>query len=656
MLTAHGDSARDTDLVDERNFVTDAAQATHIRFLLVRGCHGTCFFSLVRDQVVGADHDVFKLYRLAAFDLGKATKNAAHKHIVQAVFYHNGAIVIHARNGCGLLSDCHTCKADDTTHVHTVASRGAVYNLFSIHSGLDLRGNLDRRRIVHNTQILGLGKACRTYDTAQVGIAMQAINCRSRGRKRNDAFGFRILDTQEIAICAAAVHARSAIADNATGKVLVFASHLQVIGHVDIGIAFYNLERSVRFGRIKAHEAAHRHYIQRRSFRNFTAKLAVPENEFSGIIFCTKRGRFEHSQCAKEAAHRRTARNAGQQNFALRSDTFNDLQVFVGIADGLYIARDTAQSRLMARGLVNDIHPNGIVDKGLVSFTRVADSNASQATQEHVIASFHLQLGRAGIAIGNSNRVRHDNAITRDIRNCCIANITSKASCNGALNRGIRNADTIDQRKSHHTRKGARRVVRFTFSAFVTDNNAHAIELDIFDSHAVCSFEQAHRFFSGGDIAKILDGLAFSIEHGAVDSRERHMVYIALALIGGGRIFAQVDIGTEFKGYAFVFSRLDPVCFKHLGQVLGSSGFASNANVPHCSRTLRFFLAKNQRGGTGHISTCGLSSQVKIRGCCHFVTGQGKTHAGKRQHGKQKQTDFCFHKTLNYLLLLVKIP
>ena len=82
MLATHGNFAHDTDLVDEGNFVTDAAQATHIRFLLVRGSYGASFFRLVRNQVIGADHDVFKLYRFAAFGLGKATQYAAHKHIV----------------------------------------------------------------------------------------------------------------------------------------------------------------------------------------------------------------------------------------------------------------------------------------------------------------------------------------------------------------------------------------------------------------------------------------------------------------------------------------------------------------------------------------------------------------------------------------------
>ena len=43
------------------------------------------------------------------------------------------------------------------------------------------------------------------------------------------------------------------------------------------------------------------------------------------------------------------------------------------------------------------------------------------------------------------------------------------------------------------------------------------------------------------------------------------MVYVTLALFSRGGIFTQVDIGSEFKGHAFVRNRLDPVCFKHLG-------------------------------------------------------------------------------------------
>ena len=358
------------------------------------------------------------------------------------------------------------------------------------------------------------------------------------------------------------------------------------------------------------------------------------------------------------------------------SNLFNDLQVFVGVANSSDIAGDTAQSRFMVTGFITDFYPKGIVYKGLVVFARIAHSNTSQAAQEHVIAGFKIQLGRTGIAFGNSDRVRHDNAITRDIRKRCIANITRKATCNGALNRNICNADTIDQRIGNHTCKGTRRVIIFTARTLATNNNAHAIKIDILYGHAICSFKQTHGFFCiRGDIAKVLNGLAFSIDHGAVDSRERHMVYIALTFFGCGGVFAQINIGAEFKGDTLVSRRFtSPVCFKHLSQVCGCSSLTGNATTGSDSapqarshgtrsssshrRTGLCLLAKNQRSGRSRAKdpARNLRFQVKIRGCSRIFCRSSKTHAGKRQHGKQKQTDFCFHKTLNYLLLSVKIP
>ena len=390
MLTTYHDFARNTDPVHEGNFVTDAAQAAHVRFLPVRGSDCSSFFRLVRNQVFVAGNHVLELHRLAALDLGKAAKNATHEHIVQAVFNHNGSIVIHARKCRGLIGDSDTCKTDYAAHEHAVTSRGAINFFSTIHSRFDLRGNLDRRSIVHKAHVLCLGQASRPHDTAQVGVTMQAVNSRSRCRKRNGAFGSGILYTQEVGVRSASARARGAITDNAAGKVLVLARHLQYIGQVNVGVTIHNLERRVRFRRIKAHKAAHRDYISRRSVVDFTAKLAITENEFSGIGVCTERIRLEHRQHAEKATHRRTARNAGRQDSALCSDRFNDLQVFIGIANRLDKTRNTAQSGLVALTLVANVNPNRIVYKSIVVFARVTDNKTNQTAQEYVITSLTL--------------------------------------------------------------------------------------------------------------------------------------------------------------------------------------------------------------------------------------------------------------------------
>ena len=219
---------------------------------------------------------------------------------------------------------------------------------------------------------------------------MQAVNSRSRCRKRNGAFGSGILDAQEVGIRSASARARGAITDNAAGKVLVLARHLQYIGQVNVGVAIHNLERRVRFCRIKAHKAAHRDYISRRSIVDFTAKLAITENEFSGIGACTERIRLKHRQHAEKATHRGPARNAGRQHFALRADRFNDLQVFIGIANRLDKARNTAQSGLVANSLIANVNPNRIVYKSIVAFARVANDKTNQTAQECVITSLTL--------------------------------------------------------------------------------------------------------------------------------------------------------------------------------------------------------------------------------------------------------------------------
>ena len=165
MLSDNANVAQGSNQAHFANFIAKAAYATNICNLNIRGRYSTCFFCSILDQLACAfSKHIVQNQSSSTLVIRKAAKNTTHKYIVQAVFNHNRAFIIQVSYGCCSVIHHDASKADDTAYIHAVTSIGSIDNLVSINSGFHLRGNLDRRSVICDSQAFSLGNTCRTHD------------------------------------------------------------------------------------------------------------------------------------------------------------------------------------------------------------------------------------------------------------------------------------------------------------------------------------------------------------------------------------------------------------------------------------------------------------------------------------------------------------
>ena len=165
MLSDNTNIAQGSNQAHFTNFIAKATYATNICNLNIRGRYRTRFFCSILNQLTCAfSKHIVQNQSPSTLVIRKATENTAHKHIIQAVFHHDRAFVIQVCHSCGCVIHHDASKADDTAHIHAVTSISSIDNLVPINRGFYLRGNLDRRSVIGDSQALSLGNTCRTHD------------------------------------------------------------------------------------------------------------------------------------------------------------------------------------------------------------------------------------------------------------------------------------------------------------------------------------------------------------------------------------------------------------------------------------------------------------------------------------------------------------